>query len=161
MTSKPKQATVNLFLQIKDMESYFVVYFQHNNQYKGIPRYPSPLGAPPLLVWGCYSKKFNRDLHAIYFNINTWVIMIWHQNHEEKNSGNENNLAKNGFHKYFIKNYEIFQLSIWNTADMCINIYKLRWKDCGIKRGEIFVADFADFVAGNTKPLDYQGVLRV
>jgi len=84
---------------------------------------------------------------------------------KKKNSGNKNNLAKNGFQKYFIKIYEIFQLSIWNTADMLINFYILRLKNFGIKKGEIFVADFADFVAnfvaGKTKPLDLQGVLWV
>ena len=36
MTAKPEQATFYLFLQIKDIESYFVVYFHHNNQFKGI-----------------------------------------------------------------------------------------------------------------------------
>ena len=48
---------------------------------------------------------------------------------------------------------------------MRINFYKQRLKDFGIKKGEIFVADFADFVADfvaeKTKPLDYQGDLRV
>jgi hypothetical protein len=47
MTSKPKQATFYLFLQNKDIESYFVVYFHHNVQFKGILRYPSPW-SPPL-----------------------------------------------------------------------------------------------------------------
>jgi len=50
VTPKSKQATFNLFLQRKDIESYFIVHFQHNNQYKGIPRYHSPLGAPPVLA---------------------------------------------------------------------------------------------------------------
>jgi len=48
---------------------------------------------------------------------------------------------------------------------MLINFYILRLKNFGIKKGEIFVADFADFVAnfvaGKTKPLDLQGVLWV
>ena len=44
---------------------------------------------------------------------------------------------------------------------MRITFYKQRLKDFGIKKGEIFVADFADFVADfvavKKKPLNIKG----
>jgi len=50
MTSKPKQATFYFFLQKMDIEPYFAAIFYHNNHFKGIPRYSSPLGTPPVLA---------------------------------------------------------------------------------------------------------------